>query len=353
MRFVQEHLNIPTADIVAYDCVGDNPIDSPYILQDKIAGHDLGSKAQSYPSLTHEQKLRFVREFCHIIKGTQALQSPWTGRLCQNEEELTINPFEIPSDKSQPSYRYRSSMFPFFSAHSFGDNSECNEQSILHFLEMQFARWRVGHIGLNPMDVFESTIWEKLLTVVREMDAKGCLFTEYVSLTHYDLDPRNIMVDIQPSGLPKITGIIDWDLACFAPDWVSCKPPMWIWEWLDGGSEDESKANDEPPTKEGQQLKKLFDELMGEDYTFAAYTPHCRIARDMFRFARFGLPSVELMEQAEKIPERWEECKVWWEQKQKDETEKKEAEDAGAVSDVEEGSEGTEGEISTRSVSRF
>lgn len=135
----------------------------------------------------------------------------------------------------------------------------------------------------------------------------GWLDSEYTCLTHYDLDPRNIMVDIQPDGTPTISGIIDWDLACFAPEWVSCKPPMWIWNWLDGGSEDESQANNEEClTVEQKELKRSFYEAVGYEFRDFAYQPHYRIARALFKFARFGCPSGELREEAERACEEWE-----------------------------------------------
>lgn len=153
------------------------------------------------------------------------------------------------------------------------------------------------------------------MAVAKEMDEHDCLWSDFYCLTHCDLEPRNIMLEIQ-AAVPKITGIIDWDLACFAPSWVFCKPPMWIRSWFEGGDEDESKANDEPPTAEQRELKTLFDELVGDDFTFYAYQPHCRLARDLFRFARYGLPTKDLAEEAEKVPERWEEWKKMYKQKQ-------------------------------------
>lgn len=126
-------------------------------------------------------------------------------------------------------------------------------------------------------------------------------------LTHYDLDPRNIMVDIHEDETLKISGILDWDLAMFAPKWVHCRPPMWIWNWLDGGSEDQRKANDTPSTEEQQELKELFEDLVGWEFKYCAYHTAYRLARTLFRLALYGFQSDHTIDDAEKMLQEWEE----------------------------------------------
>lgn len=97
---------------------------------------------------------------------------------------------------------------------------------------------------------------------------------------------------------------------------------MWIWNWLDGGSEDESRANDEDTlTAEQKELKALFDGLVGFDYRYYAYEPHYRLARAMFKFARFGLPNEELRIEAQRVCEEWEvmyrEKQAVWEERER------------------------------------
>lgn len=329
LQFVQEYLNLPTAKIIAYDFSENSPLKSPYCIQTRIPGHDLESKQLSYPSLSHKQKLAFVEEFCEtILLGLQFVQYPWIGQINKSKDGYTVSPFDA-LQENEKLITARASQRAFFKPRPLGPyeltspqdpKDRLHIQSILHFFEVQFGRYRnLEHHGadLDPAAQWEETIWHRLVKAARQMYEYGCLDCEYYCLTHYDLDPRNIMVEIQDDGLPKITGIVDWDLACFAPDWVGCKPPVWIWNWLDGGSEDEAKANDEEGLDaEQKELKAVFDGMEGGEFRYYAYEPHYRVAREMFKFARYGLPSGELRGEAEKVLEEWggmllEKERVW------------------------------------------
>lgn len=357
LQFVRKHTNIPAPDILANDSTGDNALNEPYVIQSRIPGYDLESKIQSYPSLSHEQKIVLVEEFCQILLDMQEFQHPWAGQITRKAEEgdsdFLIGPFEVfPEEESL--IALRSERLPFFKSRPFGeDNSTSTDdfsdlQTPLYFMEVQFARWRNLELGLDPSDIWLPDVWQRLQTMAKQMDEFGCLDCDSYCLTHYDLDPRNIMVEIQ-AGIPKITGIIDWDLAMFAPDWVSCKPPMWIWNWVAGGNEDESRANEEPPTEEQQELKDLFDDLVGFDFRFMAYQPHYRLARQLFRFTRYGLRSADARNDAEKVLEEWEEL---YAEKQaafeRRERERAEGEEDGGPVDEDEGAEEAES-VDTRS----
>lgn len=317
LQFVQEFFDLPTAKIIAYDQSENNPLCSPYMLQARIPGHDLESASQSYPDLDHQQKLAFIREFCEdILLPLHQAQFPWIGQIGKDQNRYTVSPFDL-GDEGEDLKANRAQILDFFKTRPLGYDELTNpqdlkdqtyEQSALHFLENQFGRYKINSCeSLDPTGQWSEhvRIWQKLVTVAQQMDETGCLDRDYTCLAHYDLDPRNIMVEIQDDNTPKITGIIDWDLACFAPDWVACKPPMWIWNWLDGGSEDESKADEEPPTLEQKELKALFDELVGSQFRRYAYQPEYRLARSIFRFARWGLPSVKLKEDADRVVEEW------------------------------------------------
>ena len=316
LSLLKFHAELPVPTVLALDSTDNNPMESPYEIQTMVPGHDLESKAQSYPNLSHSQKLLFIEEYCRVVSEMQRVQHPWAGEIRKDShdtgDQFTIGPLEVFGEK-ESLVTMRTERLPFFKIRPFGDADGCSAgdlvdgshpRSPVHFFDVQFARWKNFEYSIDPSDIWLPCIWQELYTMVHQMDEFGCLDCEYYCLSHCDLDPRNIMVEIQ-SGKPTITGIIDWDLAIFAPDWMSCKPPMWIWNWLDGGSEDESKANDDPPTAEQQELKDYFDELIGFDFTYNAYQPHFRLARRLFDFARYGLTTAERRSDAEKVLEEW------------------------------------------------
>ena len=324
LRFVRKHTDLPVAEILACDWTENNPLSIPYVIQSRVPGRDLESEIQSYPSLSHKQKLSFVEQYCKILSQMREVQHPWPGDITSTDGDTTfsIEPFEIFHEQLDPKYADRPKLIPYFKTRPFGVAEDATDedpdtasymQSPLYLFEAQFGRWRTIELGLDPTGIWVPNIWQRMQVAVNQMYEHGCLNSEYNCLTHFDLDPRNIMVEIQ-DGDAKITGIVDWDLAMFAPDFVSCKPPMWIWNWVDGGGEDEAHADDDPPTEEQQELKDLFDELMGIDYTWKAYQPHYRIARELFRFARYGLRFGLTHAMAEKVLDEWD---VLYEEKER------------------------------------
>ncbi|KAL6720925.1 hypothetical protein ACLMJK_000024 [Lecanora helva] len=314
LRFVQRYTQIPIPNVIMSSPTSENALGRPYIIQHRIPGYDLESEVQPYPSLTHKQKLSFVEQYCSILLQMQQIRHPWVGDIISTDEDETFSvaPFEIHSEPKEL-MTDRSNVIPFFKVKAYGVSetvaSEVDEdiesQDIMYFFKVQFARWRIHDIGLDPSVLWLDNIFHRLYIAASQMNSIGCLECESYCLAHYDLDPRNIMVEIV-SGIPKVTGIVDWDLAMFAPNWVSCKPPMWIWNWIDGSNEDESRAGEEPPTTEQRELKRLFDDLVGEDFTYHAYQPHARLARQLFRYARWGLGSCDMWrDEAEKMLEEW------------------------------------------------
>lgn len=333
LQFVQDHVVVPIPEVISYDFTRNNPLKAPYVLQQRIPGLDLESKIRSYPDLTHEQKKMFVDEFCQILMNLQFIEHPYAGKIDarlsdEGEKEFTVGPFPN-AHESDELIAKRAAEMPFFKIRKYGDTKISEDgassdsasssagkpehQTPFFFIMTQFGRSKYQVLEYCPSAIWEpDCVTDRLVTAAIQMNDLGYLDAfedekHSFCLTHYDLDPRNIMVDIEEDGKLKITGILDWDLAMFAPKWVHCRPPMWIWNWLDGGNEDHRKANDTPPTEEQQELKELFDENMGSDYTFCAYNTAYRLARTLFRIALWGICSEKAVDDAESLLEEWEE----------------------------------------------
>ena len=137
------------------------------------------------------------------------------------------------------------------------------------------------------------------------MDDLGFLGSDENCICHLDLLPRNIMADVKPDGSLSITGILDWDSAVFAPRFVGCAPPMWLWAWNSEEDEDEKHANDTPSTPEDQEVKRIFEETVGDPFSMYAYKPEYRLARSLFQFATFGMRSNEDFDEVEEVLKEW------------------------------------------------
>ena len=117
------------------------------------------------------------------------------------------------------------------------------------------------------------------------------------------------MVEISSDNSLSVTGILNWDRACFAPRYVSCAPPWWLWQDESYGDidsiEDESKADDESPDTELQEVKQVFEDTVGDEFCRYAYHTQYPIARELFNIALHGNHSNEQSHQIESCLAEW------------------------------------------------
>lgn len=137
------------------------------------------------------------------------------------------------------------------------------------------------------------------------MDSLGILGDGHNCLCHFDLDARNVMVQILPNGSLTVSGIVDWDSAAFAPTFVSCAPPSWLWTNQTYFDTDENEASSTPSSSEQEEIKEKFEEVVGFDWEWFAYQPGFRMARELFRFAQHGLPDGMAAKRADKFLKEW------------------------------------------------
>lgn len=86
---------------------------------------------------------------------------------------------------------------------------------------------------------------------------------------------------------PVLTGLIDWGYSGFAPMFVACRPPQWIWQWKEnkGKDGDDQTANDIPASEECRILKRDFEEAAGPMCLRYAHASEYMMARKRFDFA--------------------------------------------------------------------
>lgn len=181
------------------------------------------------------------------------------------------------------------------------------EQTTMGTLSKIFKEHRAANLRDYPGDTFETEFWDQFISMTEELDNDGWFWDVYYCLWHLDLAPRNILIYEIPTVLdPRISGILDWDSAVFAPNFMSSEPPMWIWAWNDNGLGHERTADHTPPTEEGRELKSHFKDVAGPEYLRYAYSPAYRLARRLFRFAIDGIGSNEHYREAETMLEEWQ-----------------------------------------------
>ncbi|KAI1805738.1 hypothetical protein F4811DRAFT_514177 [Daldinia bambusicola] len=289
LQFLHQHSKIHAPDVISFDDTEDNELNVKYIIQTRIPG---GSLLFSYPHLTHEERCRLACELGHVYSKVLSTRSDRSGVLMlpiDRAGPLEILPWRRPDVPCTREYR----------------NSLVAED-IKKILQDIFTAQKDYDLRMWPTDTAGPAVMDQFYTMAEELEADGWFTSCYTSLAHLDLEPRNILVNpTSDTSAPIISAILDWDSAVFAPQFMCCKPPLWLWGWQDDDEEDERTANDEPPTPEGRQLKQLFEEAAGPDYARFAYEPAYRLARRLVRFAIEGICSNMAFEEANEMLEEW------------------------------------------------
>lgn len=132
--------------------------------------------------------------------------------------------------------------------------------------------------------------------------------SERFHFTHLDLYPRNILLNITSDSSVEITGILNWDNALFAPKYVACRAPSWLWEEEKELDEaDEYGGLKEPQDPRLKGIKALFETLVGQDVLEYAYKEEYTLLRRMFVILQIDLGYSHLSRELNAILDRWEE----------------------------------------------
>lgn len=319
LRFIRHYTTIPVPEVKYVDYTCNNPLKQCYVIQSRITGYDLQHHGTPtfYPDLTHEQKCAFAKEFALILLKLHDVMHPVPGLIeasidSDNHQDFTVRHFELRTPSGHQPELDLNTELPFFQARPFIKNWEPPEslpfeESTYYFMAAQFGRWNALSLRRDPASICWSDKYERLATMMAQMHALGFLGNDENCVCHLDLlgSPRNIMAEIRPDGSLSITGILDWDSAVFAPRFVGCAPPMWLWAWNEEDDEDEKHANDTPSTPENQEIKKIFEETVGDWFLLYAYKPEYRLARELFRFAKSGITTSTEFEEVDELVKEW------------------------------------------------
>jgi aminoglycoside phosphotransferase (APT) family kinase protein len=285
LQFLSDEPEFKIPQVITFDDSANNPVGSPYMVQRRIPGLTL---LWTYTSLSHETKCAIARELGQTFKALHSIKSSTAGTLELSPQGiLMVKPFETDGDQTLPHNDGVPTTEPSDMLRELYQKREDITMATLHFSE-----------------------FVPIIELASEMKAFKLLDDDFYSLCHFDLHPRNILVqEVSSIQQHAITGILDWDSAIFAPPWASCTPPSWLWAWQDDGDEDERHANDKPQTVEMREIKQTFEEAAGPKVCHYAYEPHYRIARETLKLAVDGLRSNETIRAAKRLVEEWAELK--------------------------------------------
>lgn len=290
-RYVQQRTSIPTAKIIFSDLTEDNPLEKPYVVQGRIPGTSL---AYAYDTMNHEQRKDVARQWGQLILQEQAVKNTNAGEINAVHEGNTAGPYKVCLWDTTPEL-----------INDFDDIDPSSDRRVLKMFLTQFKRWEKADLQHCPTNCYSEPIFSMLSNVATEMDAAGLFHDNEHHLCHLDLEPRNVLVDVQSDESVLISGVLDWDSAAFAPIFVSCEPPMWLWAWDTDEDEYDSKMHDVPDSPEDREIKQIFEETMGHEFLAHAYAPEYRLARKLFEVAMHGLRRTDLFDTADKVIAEW------------------------------------------------
>ena len=303
--------NFAVARVKAYSIYSENALDAPYTIQTKLSGQSLD---HIYKDLTYEEKLRIIDQHVELLAKLESTTFSTAGTF-------TAPPTQNPgNDLSQ-------TPTPIIEVFCEDDNEDdmadpldkCDLEEhagpdVKSFLSSHLRRLidkevRAGSHWVE--DIVPS--YRQLLIILDELETEGAFKDGPfpIVLHHWDLEPRNIMVE-NSSGVWRFCGVIDWDdtLALSRP--LARRASDWIWE-LDGGPvytgyPDNDHQPNEDLSEESSSLKAYFDAkaaLCLPRYLEDAYG-HGRWLRRIWTFARAGAADMWYMEMIKELIEDWE-----------------------------------------------
>ena len=307
LDFVRQRTTIPVPDVIAKDFSSDNALGMPYVVQRRVPGSDLDSM---WGKLSHQQRCVIAREMGRVIKSLLSLESPVPGLI----EAASADTLFADSPDIVP-FELRDSGGDLIDDRTASEDI-ATPQTTGEFFRTVFGKW---HAYTLDDDDRETELFKELLEIARDMDGMGVFSPDMHCLCHVDLHSRNVMAEIQQDDTIRITAVLDWDEAVFAPKFVNCQPPWWLWKEDGDVRLDENgcetwpyelpTAKNLPATPENQELQRLFEEHAGAEYRYLATDTCSRLGRILFILAKDGLKSGEHFKAADRVISEWKELR--------------------------------------------
>jgi hypothetical protein len=88
---------------------------------------------------------------------------------------------------------------------------------------------------------------------------------------HPDFQSRNLLFTTPTSSTVRLSGIIDWDGALFAPKFMSTRSSFLLWTEEGADEDEDGDALIEPSEPKLRAYKRAFEYVVGQDFCKDAY----------------------------------------------------------------------------------
>ncbi|KAI1137366.1 hypothetical protein F5Y05DRAFT_419785 [Hypoxylon sp. FL0543] len=291
-KYVEKATDLPAPRVIFYDLTADNPLQYPYMILNRIPGITLLQALRD--GITHEQRLSIAKDLGRFYKKMLSTKNNHAGTIRAVENgSLDANIFAriqpLSVHEGDPDIDYQ---VPW------NDDSACTlmtcEASGQSCSEIMLGAIMACYARGGGEKGDHADRWMETFRIFYEMDQMGLFSNNDICLDHRDFAPRNIMVDLSssvdsPGNAATVTGILDWDSVMFIPQFLANQPPTFLWfpHNMSIGSNscthlcrsDIDLFGDlftAPPTPEMAEVKRVFEECAGEEYTSKPFTQaHC------------------------------------------------------------------------------
>ncbi|ROV97354.1 hypothetical protein VMCG_06830 [Cytospora schulzeri] len=334
LRWLEQNTLLETARVLCYDATENNPIRTPYMIQDRLPGKSLQEVLTATPEeLSIEKRLDLALALGRFFRNMRSITSSRAGKV--------VAAGTRPEPKGCD---------PFIAIQPFGawsDPADEGDMGLMNFprssrLSCDIALAQSEPAWLKTKDVLVNAFSRRIFQYEardgpeRCVDFTGPLETgrgimqrlinaglfedaddDEFSLCHAGLSPRHIMVDLSKTGNDILTGIVDWDDAIFAPGFVSCVPPVWLWapstlahvprcDDIAGPRETIEHNLTGPETPDLTRVKAAFDKEAGDFFVGRAYSRRYIYARALLYWVQ-----CENSYEAKQSDELLKECQTW------------------------------------------
>jgi aminoglycoside phosphotransferase (APT) family kinase protein len=265
----------PVPKVVVCDSTAENYLGQAYMLQERLPGQTLSSL---YNELNQDQQLSAIRAVSAVILDLAKIKTRCPGIISVRNttydlkhDMIRLEPVPIPrSQRTLPS------------------NHLATPQTTKDFL-LDIVTRQCAHAATADLPAC-TEIWERVINMIHTLHRLNFLRdTDAFHLHHGDFHPRNILVRITSPLSVEVTGIIDWDLALFAPKFMATRAPFFAWNSDNGGEEEDGDALLEPEDEETKEIKRAFESVVGEAFLREAYCTELVLLRRLWHILLRGL----------------------------------------------------------------
>ncbi|KAL9595198.1 MAG: hypothetical protein Q9219_006592 [cf. Caloplaca sp. 3 TL-2023] len=313
LRFLADQLAVPR--IKAYSATTDNALNTPYTVQTKLAGVSLN---HVYRDLTYEERLPIIDEFVELMVKIEDVMFHKAGHLA-----APAPPYAAAGLNASVTAVPVINLFGKSVQELSNDPQTIEDREgfdLKAFLISYLNSWIEKETIREETSEYDSPILpslRELLVILDDLEREGAFrgAPNPIVLHHWDLEPRNIMVQ-HVNDKWRITGIIDWDGALALPRPLARQPPEWIWDFDTRPPYTRYLNNDhyshEHLSIQGKALKAHFDMKAADalpQYLEDAYGMG-KWLRRIWTFAKGGPNSNWYIDLIRKLPSDWKARKI-------------------------------------------